>query len=198
MHESTSKASATARDGEDGAAEQLGDRLRRIRMERGISQREAAKRSEVTPSFLSAVERNQTAPSLTTLLRICHALGINLIEAVAPSGTHGSVVRADQRSRLTTEGKEVEIEVLVDEAGRPFEMFLCSMPPKAATAPALRSHDNKEALFVISGQARLEIGDSSEDLGPGDTIYFSSEVPHRVVNVGRGELKFVSCIAGKF
>ena len=45
----------------------LGSTIRRLREERNLSLKEVAMRSDLTPSFLSQVERNLTSPSVASL-----------------------------------------------------------------------------------------------------------------------------------
>lgn len=54
----------------------LGKTIKRLRVERGISQRDLAEDAEVTPSFLSLLENDHRRPSLIVLRRIAGALGV--------------------------------------------------------------------------------------------------------------------------
>src|SRR5262245_48564782 len=75
---------------------ELGQRLRRRRLERGLSLREVARRANVTGSFLSQVETGQVAPSLSSLRRFCQVLGMSVVEAIEGSEPQRtSIVRAD-------------------------------------------------------------------------------------------------------
>jgi transcriptional regulator with XRE-family HTH domain len=54
----------------------LGQAIRSLRTIKGISQKDLAERAEITPSFLSLVEGNHRAASLTVLRRIAEALEV--------------------------------------------------------------------------------------------------------------------------
>jgi transcriptional regulator with XRE-family HTH domain len=54
----------------------LGQAIRLLRVRKGLSQRELAKRANITPSFLSQVEGDHRAASLTVLRRISGALEV--------------------------------------------------------------------------------------------------------------------------
>jgi|SRR6516164_9122149 transcriptional regulator with XRE-family HTH domain len=56
---------------------QLGKTIKRLRTERGLSQRELAEAADVTPSFLSLVENGEREPSLATVRNIAAALEIS-------------------------------------------------------------------------------------------------------------------------
>jgi transcriptional regulator with XRE-family HTH domain len=53
-----------------------------LRRERGLTQQELGRRSGLSRSFLSQVENGNRAPSLSSLNRICAALGVIPIEVL--------------------------------------------------------------------------------------------------------------------
>src|SRR5690349_7535330 len=55
--------------------QELSVRLRRRRLEIGLSQSKLAERVDVSAEFISRLERGATLPSLPTLMRLCSALG---------------------------------------------------------------------------------------------------------------------------
>ena len=58
----------------------IGNRIQEIRKASNMTAKELAQRVEVSPSFISAVENNDSKLSLKTLSRICTALGVTLAE----------------------------------------------------------------------------------------------------------------------
>jgi transcriptional regulator with XRE-family HTH domain len=54
---------------------QLGDVIRTLRGASGLSQQELARQLEITPSYLSLIERNRREPTITVLRRIADGLG---------------------------------------------------------------------------------------------------------------------------
>lgn len=57
---------------------QLGRRIQRIRHERGLTQAELAERADVSPPYISHIERGVKTASLDTLARIAESLGVAL------------------------------------------------------------------------------------------------------------------------
>lgn len=55
---------------------QLGKTIRKMRIDRGISQQDLARDADVTPSFLSLLENDHRRPSLIVLRRIAAALNV--------------------------------------------------------------------------------------------------------------------------
>ena len=56
----------------------LGARLRGLRKERALSQRELADLAELSPNAISLIERDEISPSVATLQRLAAALGVKM------------------------------------------------------------------------------------------------------------------------
>ncbi|MBI1845645.1 MAG: helix-turn-helix transcriptional regulator [Candidatus Rokubacteria bacterium] len=54
----------------------LGERVRALRMERRLQQRQLAENADLTPSMVSQIESGRLTPSLNTLGKIAAALGV--------------------------------------------------------------------------------------------------------------------------
>ncbi len=58
----------------------LGNRIRQLRNRAGITQAQLAERVDISPEFMSRLERGLKAPSLDSADKIAHALGVSLSE----------------------------------------------------------------------------------------------------------------------
>ena len=56
----------------------LGDKLRHLRSERNISQRDLARLAGLSPNSISLIERDETSPSVATLQSLATALNIRM------------------------------------------------------------------------------------------------------------------------
>lgn len=65
-------------------------RIRKIRIEKGISQQELANIANFSQSFLANVESGKKKPSLLTILRIAEALNVNPREFFSESPTEST------------------------------------------------------------------------------------------------------------
>ena len=57
---------------------QIGNKIKRLRLESGMTQEEIADRCELTKGYISQLERDLTSPSIATLEDILECLGTNL------------------------------------------------------------------------------------------------------------------------
>lgn len=83
-----------------------GKLLRRARREKGLDQADLARRAGTTQAYISRVERGQVAPTVPTLERLLHAMGLRMRMSVEPL-SHGNVdaarLREDFRERTASE-----------------------------------------------------------------------------------------------
>ena len=59
---------------------EIGDKIKRMRIEKGLTQEELANRCELSKGFISQLENDLTSPSIATLIDILEILGTNLKE----------------------------------------------------------------------------------------------------------------------
>jgi transcriptional regulator with XRE-family HTH domain len=204
----------------------LGGNLRRARLERGLSLRALARQLEVSPSLVSQIETGRIQPSVRTLYAIVSELGVSLdelfelgdTEKVAspdngrepaaqpfelPPGAAGPngffVQRADERSAIDLE-TGVRWERLTTHDVPGVEFLFVVYPPGSESAPAdaLVRHSGKELGFVRSGELGVTLGFDTHVLGPGDSVYFESAIPHRLHNDGDEVVTAVWIVLGRY
>jgi transcriptional regulator with XRE-family HTH domain len=167
----------------------LGARVRAEREAAGVSVRGLAKRLGVSPSLVSQIERGLAQPSVGTLWAIVTELGLSLDALFAAESDDAErparVQRAAERRAIELEGG-VRWERLTAAPDADADFAFVTYPPggdsHADEPPA--THRGKEYGFLVSGRLAIEIGDEVLELGPGDSIVFGSETPHRFRAVG--------------
>jgi transcriptional regulator with XRE-family HTH domain len=176
--------------------EQLGARIRALRVERRLSLRALAASVGISPSALSQIERGKMRPSVTRLFQIVSLLEVPLAIAFGepapstPVATNGqsdevAVARAGDVPELTL-GHGVNYRRLSPVPIPGLEVFESTYPPGASSsqhAEYLR-HSGHEMGSVLSGMLTVDVGFEQYELGPGDSIKFPSTTPHRISNPG--------------
>jgi mannose-6-phosphate isomerase-like protein (cupin superfamily) len=51
-------------------------------------------------------------------------------------------------------------------------------------------HDGEECLVILKGSVRVEFQTGRRELREGDSLYFDSSAPHRLVNPGRTACRY--------
>ena len=163
--------------------QEVGRRMRAIRLQQGASIQAVAARAGMTKGFLSKVERGEKAPAIASLFNIAKALGVrpaDLLET-EEAGKRVSVVRSTQRSPLIRYGKQFGYKYLPLIHGigkRQMEPFLCVVPPDPVVRGEGMTHPGEEFFFVLDGRILATVGGVEYVLEPGDAIYYDSSLPH--------------------
>jgi transcriptional regulator with XRE-family HTH domain len=179
----------------------IGHRLRSIRKQRGLSQRELAARAGLTNGTISLIEQNKTSPSVASLKSLLDAIPISLSEfftTLEDLKQNKYFYSADEFSELapTYEGSTVSpllsLRQLGNTENHALQVLHERYAPGADTGPELLSHDAEEAGVIIRGQIEITVDDEVGVLGPGDGYIFNSRLPHRFRNNGAVECEIIS------
>ena len=68
---------------------------------------------------------------------------------------------------------------------RPWNPSWCTPPREFPDATAVFPHPGEEFLLVLKGAIEVQVGERQFRLDAGDSLYFDSELPHRMRTVGR-------------
>ena len=172
----------------------IGEKIRRRRREMDMSMKVLAEKTGLTPGFISQVERELAEPSITSLRKIAEALGVAVFYFFTEEKSPGIVVRKDGRQSRSFHKSHITYELLSPDLNRQMEMFMASLDPGAATCDEPLAHNGEEVTHVLEGKMWIKIGEEEYDLDAGDTIYYFSSIPHRIVNTGDSVLRFISAI----
>jgi transcriptional regulator with XRE-family HTH domain len=168
----------------------LGRRVKQLRADRGWSLEALAQASGVSRSMLSEVERNQANPTLAVTLRIARAFGLAVGELLElPGATPGvTVIRADDRAYHYRSDRDVRLRTLSPlNLEKDVELYELQLQAGGALRSAPHFAGTREFLTVQKGQATVESGADREVLNAGDSATYRADVPHAILNTGRGE-----------
>ena len=171
---------------------EIGNKIRRMRLQRGLTQEELADRCELSKGFISLLERDLTSPSLDTLADILESLGTDLTSFFAKNdaekivfGENDIFVKEDE------EGIKGRIRWLVPSAQKNrMEPILVEMAPGGETDED-DPHEGEEFGYVLSGTVQLELGERVVKARKGESFYFRPTEPHRLVNTGKAVCRFL-------
>lgn len=165
---------------------QIGDRIRRLRLQRGLTQEELADRCELSKGFISLMERDLTSPSIATLIDILQSLGTDLKTFFSDSGDEKLVFgEKDIFVKEDPEGMKGFVQWLVPPAQKNrMEPILIELGPGGETDED-DPHEGEEFGYVLSGSVKIVIGDRVERARKDESFYFKPTAPHKLVNNAR-------------
>lgn len=167
------------------ALDQVGARLRRLRMQRNVTLTSLAEATGISKSTLSRLESGQRRPSLELLLPLAQAYHVPLEELV------GAPEVGDPRIRLKP--RKANGRIVVPLTRQPGGMQAWKIIiPVSNDAPEPKSHEGYEWLYVLSGRMRLIIGEHDLILAAGEVAEFDTHVPHWFGSTGEHPAEILS------
>lgn len=174
----------------------IGPRVRRLRLQAGLTQEELANRADLTKGFISQVENDATSPSIATLKDILDALGTSLEEFFRDTAGDEKVAFTKEDRVLSGESEEgYTLTFLIPKAHlHEMEPVFVGLQPGAATE-SMSGHEGEEFGFVLEGQVTLHLGDRTHKVRKGECFYFGADVAHWLSNTGkrRATVLWVAC-----
>lgn len=173
------------------ATGKIGPRIKTYRENKGMSLEQLAEKTALNAGFIEAVERGEASPALGPMVKISRALGVRLGTFMDDELSHDPcITRANERkpeSSVQASGEKAMqmsyYHLGKGKADRHMEPFQITLEP-AGDTPELSSHEGEEFVIVISGEVALRYGKETHILGPGDSMYYNSIVPHHVGAAG--------------
>jgi transcriptional regulator with XRE-family HTH domain len=190
---------ATARQsGQGPSPDELGRRLRAVRVARGMSLRAVAKLIDVSPSFVSQVELGKATPSVGTLYALVTALGLSLDDVMTeqpattttePTAGPPGWPRIDERVQRASGRRTIRMSGVTWERLTPgddpwLDFLAVTYEPGSASCPPddLMRHGGREYGHIVRGRMLVQVGFETYDLHQDDSIHFDSLTPHRLSN----------------
>jgi transcriptional regulator with XRE-family HTH domain len=196
------RGSQTPGERRETASAGLGSRLRVAREQKGMTVRGLARYVGVSPSLVSQIERSRVMPSVGTLYAIANELGLVVDDLFKGSPTKGRerapekessfvdiqnpVLKSDQRKKISlADGVRWERLTPVSDKDLEFLIVVYNVGAESCPKDALIRHGGKEYAYLISGRLGIKISFEDFELGPGDSISFDAQMPHRLWTIGR-------------
>ena len=156
----------------------IGSKIRRLRQQNGLTQKELADRCELSKGFISQLESDQTSPSLSTLEDILTALGSSFSDFFKEEKHFNPVCRREDVFIKEENGTKV-YWLIPDAQKRDMEAILVHLSPGARTQTVL-PHAGEEFGHVLQGSATLAFGDKAYRLRKKDSFFFKGDKAHKL------------------
>ena len=161
----------------------VGARLRASRQAQRLTIEQLATATSLTKGFISRVERDETSPSVATLVTICQVLSLPIGSLFA--GAETEVVKLADAPLINMGGQGV-IERMITPRGQSHVQVLRStLQPGADGGNELYTINcDVEVVHVINGEVDVRFTDKTVCLSAGDTLTFSGHELHSWRNTG--------------
>ncbi|HKP44211.1 XRE family transcriptional regulator [Mycobacterium sp.] len=161
--------------GEEDVDARVRQRLRQLRMERGLTLEDVASRSNIDVSTLSRLESGKRRLALDHLPRLSAALSVSTDELLRAPEAEDPRVRSGPHTHkgvtywpLTRHGP----------AGGLHAFKIRVSARRRIPPPELPVHEGQDWIYVLSGRLRLILGERDFTIKPGEAVEFSTWTPH--------------------
>jgi len=171
----------------------IGVKIREIRESKNLSIKELSEKANLSSSFISQVERDLVAPSITSLREISKVLEIPIFYLIDDE-VNSEIVKKNHRRKFSLPESNVTFELLSHDLNRKMENVLITLGSGESTFNTPYSHEGEEFDYCISGRVEITLGIEKKILEYGDSIYFFCSIPHCFRNIGKEEAQIISSV----
>ena len=170
----------------------IGNKLKELRVLKGLTQEELADRSELSKGFISQLERNLTSPSITTLMDILQCLGTSIGEFFNEAPDEQIVFgKQDYFVKEDTKYKN-EIKWIIPNAQKnTIEPIYLTLQAGGSTCPDT-PHEGEEFGYVLQGAVSIHLGNKTYKAKKGESFYYTADKTHFLSSKNGATLIWVS------
>ncbi len=171
---------------------QVGQKVKEVRMKRGLSQSELAKLVGVTSSTISQVESNLIYPSLPALAKMAEVLSVQVSSLFPTESASTPKVVFSPADSVSVRLQDVPSDAISARVLTPVdlhakcELYLLEIQPGKKLSHHFFAHKGEELGYLLAGRLQMSLSNSVHKLKAGDAVYLSSEIPSQWVNPGPG------------
>lgn len=175
--------------GSDGTEEagQLGVTIQRLRKAYNMSLGDLSEQSGVAKSIISQIERNETNPTLATVMKLSRALDTTVDE----------VLRGESKTMFVEHQSKSGIPILESQDGLCrlaiagplnlvdfFQWYDFHAQPGGVLESSPHPAGTIEHLYLVAGELEVTTGGETRILKQGEALRFRADVHHKIVNLG--------------
>lgn len=169
----------------------IGEKIKRLRIEKQLTQEELANRCELSKGFISQVENELTSPSIATLIDILETLGTDLTEFFSDAAEERVTFTCEDMFETESEELKYSLMWLVPNAQKnEMEPIMITLDPDGRYIEE-EPHEGEEFGYVLSGSIFLHLGDRKYKVKKGESFYYKPRENHYISNPGKTPAKVI-------
>lgn len=166
----------------------LGSRIRKLRLNNGLSVRQLADQLGLSASFVYQLEQEKSSPSFSTLKSIAAVLKTSvslLIENELPE--EWVIVRKSNRKKLVTGkgGMQLNLLTFLGQREKKMQPMVFELPVDGKEKEVDFSHEREDFIFILQGRVEISVRERKFIMEEGDVGYFIFDSPTAIRNAGR-------------
>ena len=179
---------------------QIANRVRELRLISGLTVAEMAARTGISESEYEECEAGNRTLSVAFLYHCALNFGVDMgdiLEGKSPKLQSYALTRRGEGQKIEEAHHMVGYSLASGFRNRialPLYMELNYHDGAENEQIELVTHEGQECDIVLTGQMKIQIGEHTEVLGPGDSIYYDSGTPHGMIAVGGSDCTFYAIV----
>lgn len=170
---------------------EIGEKIRRLRIEKQLTQEELANRCELSKGFISQVENDLTSPSIATLIDILDTLGTDLKEFFSDSSKERVTFSSEDMFEKDDDELKYNLKWLIPNAQKnEMEPIMVTLGENGRYIEE-EPHEGEEFGYVLSGTIYLHLGNRKYKVKKGESFYFKPRENHYISNAGKISAKII-------
>ncbi len=179
---------------------EMAERIKELREIEGLSTAEMAVKTDVSEQEYIECENGHSDLNFAFIYRCAAAFNVDVTDIIAgqsPKLMSYTLTRSGGGQKIEQAHGMTYYNLAPSFKNRIAEpLYVCSEYSKEAQEKPieLTTHEGQECDIVIKGHLKVQIGDHSEILGAGDTIYYDSATPHGMIAIGGEDCYFYAMV----
>jgi transcriptional regulator with XRE-family HTH domain len=159
----------------------LGERLKDIRVEKGVSLDFLANETGFSTEYLGGVEKGEIMPPVATILRLSRALEIDSGILLREEREEAEKTKAEDFKKRT---EDYSYQTLTPEAlYKHLKAFKVFIDPVSEHKGVGYQHEGEEFIYVLKGTVEVMVGENRNVLSLGESLHFNSSIMHKLRNL---------------
>ncbi len=179
---------------------EVAKRIRLLRLDSGYSVEEMAEKTDVAADLYEKYEQGQADLPFTFIHKCSLAFGVELADLLEGQSANLSsyVVTRKGKGQITASEDGIEIKNMAPhfkkKLGEPYFVKYEYLPEQQEKPIHTTTHGGQEFDLVLSGSLKVQIGDNTEILEEGDSIFYNSSEPHGMIAIGGKDCTFLAMV----
>ena len=179
---------------------EMAGRIRELREIENLTIEQMAEKTGVSPVEYAQCEAGESDLNFAFLYRCALALNVDvtdIIEGSSPQLSSYTLTRKGNGQRIEQAHGMIYYNLAAQFKNRvsePLYVNAIYTPGAEYSDIELTSHAGQELDIIISGKLKVQVGEHTEILEPGDSIYYDSSTPHGMVAVDGQNCEFYAIV----
>lgn len=170
----------------------IGNKLKQLRILKGLTQEELADRAELSKGYISQLERDLTSPSIATLMDILQCLGTSIGEFFNEEPEEQVVFgKSDYFEKVDAEYGCSVTWIIPNAQKNRMEPILLTLEPGGSTCPDT-PHEGEEFGYILSGSVSIHLGGRVHRAKKGESFCYACDRQHFLTSKAGATLIWVS------